>query len=104
MGGCDFSPRTYTYVDTPGDVELDTFALQEEDTVYKESILPVYPTDSYNYFLFCFWYKYLTFWLSMLVYLSNLVIHDPMTLRHCAKVTNANPLLKASTYKSAVGF
>ena len=31
MGGCDFSTRPYTYVDTPGDVALDTFELQEED-------------------------------------------------------------------------
>ena len=31
MGGCDFSTRPYTYVDTPGDVDLDTFELQEED-------------------------------------------------------------------------
>ena len=31
MGGCDFSTRTYTYVDTPGDVALETFELQEED-------------------------------------------------------------------------
>ena len=31
MGGCDFSTRPYTYVDTPGDVTLETFELQEED-------------------------------------------------------------------------
>ena len=31
MGGCDFSTRPYTHVDTPGDVDLDTFELQEED-------------------------------------------------------------------------
>ena len=37
MGGCDFSPRAYTYLDTPGDLTLETFALQEEDTVYKVS-------------------------------------------------------------------
>lgn len=35
MGGCDFSPRPYTYVDTPGDVDLNTFTLQEEDLDYK---------------------------------------------------------------------
>lgn len=38
IGGCDFSPRAYTYCDTPFDVNLDTFALQEEDLVYKVSI------------------------------------------------------------------
>ena len=31
MGGCDFSTRPYTYVDTPGDIALETFELQEED-------------------------------------------------------------------------
>ena len=31
MGGCDFSTRPYTLVDTPGDVDLETFELQEED-------------------------------------------------------------------------
>ena len=35
MGGCDFSARGYTYLDTEGDVLLETFSLQEEDTVYK---------------------------------------------------------------------
>ncbi len=35
IGGCDFSVRGYTYCDTPGDVELDTFALQPEDLDYK---------------------------------------------------------------------
>ncbi|KAK8392735.1 hypothetical protein O3P69_014875 [Scylla paramamosain] len=35
MGGCDFSWRTYTHVDTPGDTNLDTFALQPEDLEYK---------------------------------------------------------------------
>eukprot|EP00094_Tigriopus_californicus_P008405 TCALIF_08098-PB protein Name:"Similar to Gba Glucosylceramidase (Mus musculus)" AED:0.13 eAED:0.13 QI:29/0.92/0.8/1/0.92/0.93/15/0/1019 len=35
IGGCDFSTRPYTYVDTPGDVDLETFALAEEDTDYK---------------------------------------------------------------------
>ena len=38
MGGCDFSVRTYTYVDTEGDVELDTFALQDEDNLHKVSL------------------------------------------------------------------
>ena len=35
LDSCDFSPRAYSYVDTPGDVDLATFELQEEDTVYK---------------------------------------------------------------------
>lgn len=35
MGGCDFSWRTYTYVDTPNDTALDTFALEPEDLEYK---------------------------------------------------------------------
>ncbi|XP_068229944.1 lysosomal acid glucosylceramidase-like [Palaemon carinicauda] len=35
MGGCDFSWRTYSYDDVEGDVALEHFALQEEDTVYK---------------------------------------------------------------------
>ena len=35
MGGCDFSIRPYTYVDTEGDINLETFALQEEDLVHK---------------------------------------------------------------------
>ena len=35
IGGCDFSERKYTYVDTPGDVDLDTFELQVEDLDYK---------------------------------------------------------------------
>ena len=35
IGGCDFSPRGYTYVDTVGDVELKTFALQPEDLDFK---------------------------------------------------------------------
>ncbi|XP_076033787.1 lysosomal acid glucosylceramidase-like isoform X1 [Oratosquilla oratoria] len=35
MGGCDFSTRTYTYDDIPGDVSLEHFALQEEDLEYK---------------------------------------------------------------------
>ena len=37
MGGCDFSIRPYTYVDTEGDVNLDTFALQDEDKIHKVS-------------------------------------------------------------------
>jgi hypothetical protein len=28
MGGCDFSARGYTYLDTEGDVLLETFSLQ----------------------------------------------------------------------------
>ncbi|KAK3871273.1 hypothetical protein Pcinc_023572 [Petrolisthes cinctipes] len=39
MGGCDFSTRTYTYVETEGDVELTTFALQPEDLNYKIPII-----------------------------------------------------------------
>merc|ERR1711963_1313466 len=35
LGGCDFSTRPYTYVDTEGDVNLETFALQDEDIVDK---------------------------------------------------------------------
>ncbi len=35
MGGCDFSVRPYTYLDTVGDTSLSTFQLQEEDLVYK---------------------------------------------------------------------
>ena len=35
IGGCDFSPRAYTYDDNPGDVTLDQFALQTEDLDYK---------------------------------------------------------------------
>ena len=35
IGGCDFSVRGYTYCDSPGDVQLDTFELQEEDLQYK---------------------------------------------------------------------
>lgn len=41
MGGCDFSPRPYTYVDTPGDVDLNTFTLQEEDLDYKVRLKPL---------------------------------------------------------------
>ena len=37
MGGCDFSVRKYTYADTEGDVELETFALQDEDNLHKVS-------------------------------------------------------------------
>jgi hypothetical protein len=37
MGGCDFSPRPYTYADSPspGDLNLTQFRLQEEDYKYK---------------------------------------------------------------------
>jgi hypothetical protein len=35
MGGCDFSVRGYTYADTEGDILLENFSLQEEDTKYK---------------------------------------------------------------------
>ena len=35
MGGCDFSTRRYTYADTEGDINLDSFALQEEDLEHK---------------------------------------------------------------------
>ena len=37
MGGCDFSVRKYTYADTEGDVELETFSLQDEDNLHKVS-------------------------------------------------------------------
>ncbi|XP_068240004.1 lysosomal acid glucosylceramidase-like [Palaemon carinicauda] len=39
MGGCDFSWRKYTYVDTEGDVDLSTFALQPEDLDYKIPVI-----------------------------------------------------------------
>lgn len=35
MAGTDFSTRTYSYDDYPGDVTLSNFALTEEDLVYK---------------------------------------------------------------------
>ena len=35
MGGCDFSTRPYSYDDIDGDVNLEHFALTEEDTLYK---------------------------------------------------------------------
>lgn len=35
MGGCDFSDRPYTYVDTEGDVNLDTFSLTHDDLDFK---------------------------------------------------------------------
>ncbi|XP_072167356.1 lysosomal acid glucosylceramidase-like [Diadema setosum] len=35
MASCDFSTREYSYADTPDDFELETFALVEEDIVYK---------------------------------------------------------------------
>ena len=37
MGGCDFSTRQYTYLDTEGDTVLATFMLQAEDLLYKVS-------------------------------------------------------------------
>ena len=35
IGGCDFSDRPYTYCDTEGDTDLDTFSLTQDDTLYK---------------------------------------------------------------------
>ncbi|KAK2721155.1 hypothetical protein QYM36_003432 [Artemia franciscana] len=35
IGGCDFSSRLYTYADLEGDITLSSFALQEEDLMYK---------------------------------------------------------------------
>ena len=35
IGGCDFSPRPYTYLDTPNDTAMETFALQVEDFDFK---------------------------------------------------------------------
>ena len=37
IGGCDFSPRAYTYDDNPGDVSLEKFELQTEDLDFKVS-------------------------------------------------------------------
>ncbi len=39
MGGCDFSTRGYTYCDQEGDVELESFALQEEDLEFKVAVI-----------------------------------------------------------------
>ncbi|XP_075704751.1 lysosomal acid glucosylceramidase-like [Rhinoderma darwinii] len=35
MASCDFSTRIYTYLDSPGDFELESFSLQEEDLKLK---------------------------------------------------------------------
>ena len=35
IGGCDFSDRPYTYCDTEGDLELETFSLARDDRMYK---------------------------------------------------------------------
>lgn len=35
MASCDFSTRTYTYADTPGDYNLDHFNLAPEDIKMK---------------------------------------------------------------------
>jgi len=35
IGGCDFSDRPYTYCDTEGDLNLDTFDLAHDDLLYK---------------------------------------------------------------------
>merc|ERR1712241_618106 len=35
IGGCDFSDRPYTYCDTEGDVNLETFSLAQVDVLYK---------------------------------------------------------------------
>lgn len=39
IGGTDFSTRAYSYDDHPGDVNLDQWALQQEDLEYKVSVL-----------------------------------------------------------------
>ncbi|KAK7085855.1 hypothetical protein SK128_008436 [Halocaridina rubra] len=39
MGGCDFSWRPYTYADTEGDIDLNTFQLQPEDLDYKIPVI-----------------------------------------------------------------
>uniref|UniRef100_A0A8C6PRR3 Glucosylceramidase n=2 Tax=Nothobranchius furzeri TaxID=105023 RepID=A0A8C6PRR3_NOTFU len=39
MASCDFSTRLYTYADTPGDYNLDSFALASEDTDMKIPLL-----------------------------------------------------------------
>ena len=35
IGGCDFSDRPYTYCDTEGDTDLDTWSLAHDDILYK---------------------------------------------------------------------
>ena len=35
MASCDFSPRIYSYADTPNDFDLEHFALADEDHKYK---------------------------------------------------------------------
>uniref|UniRef100_H2YNM8 Glucosylceramidase n=1 Tax=Ciona savignyi TaxID=51511 RepID=H2YNM8_CIOSA len=39
IASCDYSTREYTYLDTPGDFNLTTFALAKEDVQYKIPIL-----------------------------------------------------------------
>lgn len=39
MASCDFSTRRYTYLDTPNDFNLTTFALANEDIKYKIPLL-----------------------------------------------------------------
>lgn len=39
MASCDFSTRLYTYADSPGDYNLDKFALTMEDIKYKIPLL-----------------------------------------------------------------
>lgn len=45
IGGCDFSPRPYTYNDHPGDVNLTKFSLQVEDHKYKVRIFALICSD-----------------------------------------------------------
>ena len=48
MGGCDFSVRGYTYLDTEGDILLETFSLQEEDLVYKVDMSSKEVLENFN--------------------------------------------------------
>lgn len=40
MASCDFSVRTYTYDDSPGDFQLRNFSLPEEDVALKVGARP----------------------------------------------------------------
>ena len=48
IGGCDFSPRPYTYLDTPNDTAMETFALQVEDFDFKASKSHLVDLTNYN--------------------------------------------------------
>lgn len=49
MAGTDFSTRTYSYDDYPGDVTLSNFALTEEDLVFKVKNIFQYAFTSYTF-------------------------------------------------------